>query len=86
VKVRETPQSFEMDVSTIQDQLKKFDLGRILASTSKGRTRLYILDPRYPFLRELKQLLDKVLSFYPTEERENLLMQMRRPRRLGKSI
>ena len=83
---REISQFFDMDISTIQNQLDKFELGSILASTTKGRTRLYTLNPRYPFLKELKQLLDKALSFYPEVEREKLLMQRRRPRRRGKPI
>jgi hypothetical protein len=73
-----------MDVSTIQNQLDKFELGGILVSTTKGRTRLYTFNPRYPFLKELRQLLDKALTFYPEEEREKLVMDRRRPRRRGK--
>ena len=83
---REISQFFDMDISTIQNQLDKLELGGILVSTTKGRTRLYTLNPRYPFLKELKQLLDKALSFYPEEERERLLMVRRRPRRRGKPI
>ena len=75
---REISQLFDMDISTIQNQLDKFELGGILASTTKGRTRLYAFNPRYPFLKELKQLLDKALSFYPEDEREKLLMERHR--------
>jgi hypothetical protein len=77
---------FEMDISTIQNQLDKFELGGILVSTTKGRTRLYTLNPRYPFVKELKQLLDKALTFYPEDEREKLVMDRRRPRRRGKPL
>ena len=83
---REISQFFDMDISTIQNQLDKFELGGILASSTKGRTRLYTLNPRYPFLKELKQLLDRALSFYPTDEREKLVMERRRPRRRGKPL
>jgi hypothetical protein len=83
---REISQFFDMDISTIQNQLDKLELGSILASTTKGRTRLYSFNPRYPFLKELKLLLDKALSFYPENEREKLLMERRRPRRRGKPI
>jgi hypothetical protein len=81
---REISQFFEMDISTIQNQLDKFELGGILVSNTKGRTRLYTLNPRYPFLKELRQLLDKALTFYPADEREKLVMDRRRPRRRGK--
>lgn len=83
---REISQFFDMDISTIQNQLDKLELGGILASTTKGRTRLYAFDLRYPFLKELKQLLDKALSFYPEDEREKLLVERRRPRRRGKPL
>jgi hypothetical protein len=55
-------------------------------SRTAGRTRLYEFNPRYTFLKELKSLLEKALSFYPEEEREKLLMNRRRPRRRGKPL
>ena len=82
----EIAQFFDLDISTIQNQLDKFELGGILSSTTRGRTRLYVFNPRYPFLKELKQLLAKALSFYPEDEREKLIMERRRPRRRGKPI
>lgn len=57
----------------------------MLASRMVGRTRLYVFNPRYAFLAELKALLEKALSYYPAEEQEKLLMNRRRPRRRGKS-
>ena len=82
----EISQFFSMDISTVQNQLDKLENGGILVSQSKGRTRLYTFNPRYPFLKELKQLLEKALSFYPEEEREKLVMNRRRPRRRGKVL
>lgn len=81
---REISNFFDMDVSTIQNQLDKFEMGGILASTTKGRTRLYTFNPRYAFIKELKLLLEKALSFYPEDEQESLVMERRRPRRRGK--
>lgn len=83
---REISQFFDMDISTIQNQLDKLELGGILASTTKGRTRLYTFNPRYAFLKELKLLLEKALLFYPEDEREKLVMDRRRPRRRGKPL
>jgi len=83
---REISLCFDMDISTVQNQLDKLELGGILASQTKGRTRIYTFDPRYPFLKELKALLDKALSFYPKSEREKLVMNRRRPRRRGKIL
>ena len=83
---REISQFFGMDISTVQNQLDKLELGSILVSLTKGRTRIYTFNPRYPFLEELKQLLEKALSFYPEEEREKLVTNRRRPRRRGKVL
>ncbi|MBU2610912.1 MAG: winged helix-turn-helix domain-containing protein [Chloroflexi bacterium] len=77
---------FGADLYAIQRQLEKLEAGSVLVSREAGRTRLYEFNPRYPFLKELKSLLEKVLSFYPEETREKLLMNRRRPRRRGKPL
>jgi hypothetical protein len=83
---REISRFFEVDLYTIQNQLNKLELGGILASQMKGRTRIYTFNPRYPFLKELKAILDKALTYYPEEERDKLVMNRRRPRRRGKTL
>ena len=83
---REISRFFKVALDPIQKQLDKLELGGILVSFDKGRTRIYSFNPRYPFLKELKAILEKVITFYPEEERERLFMNRRRPRRLGKSL
>ena len=83
---REIAQFFNTNLYSIQRQLDKLEAGGVLVSRTAGRTRLYQLNPRYPFLMELKQLLEKALSFYPDELRENLLMNRRRPRKRDKPL
>lgn len=83
---REISRFFEINLDPIQKQLDKLEVGGILVSFVKGRTRIYTFNPRYPFLKELKAILDKALTFYPEDERERLFMNRRRPRRRGKSI
>ena len=75
---------FEIDLFAIQQQLNKLELGGVLVSRKVGRTRVFTFNPRYPFLNELKNLLEKALSFYPEDVRDGLLMNRRRPRRSGK--
>ena len=75
---------FCKNLSTIQNQLDRLEFGGILSSTVKGRTRLYVLSPAYPFIVPLKDILARALSFYPESVRERLLMVRRRPRRRGK--
>ena len=77
---------FDTDLYGIQKQLDKLETGQVLVSQTAGRTRLYTFNPRYPFLSELKNLLEKALSFYPEDVHEQLLMNRRRPRRRGKPL
>jgi hypothetical protein len=83
---REIAQFYNASLYAIQKQLDKLETGGVLVSKTAGRTRLYQFNPRYPFLAELKALLEKALSFYPEEICENLIMNRRRPRERGKPL
>lgn len=83
---REIASFYGTDLKPIQMQLDKYEKGGILVSRSVGRTRPYMFNPRYPFLNELKALLEKALSFYPPKEQEDLTMNRRRPRGKGKEL
>lgn len=83
---RQIARFFKTDLNPIQKQLERLEAGGILFSRNAGKTRLYVLNPRYPFLNELKALLERALSFYPPEERDRFIMVRRRPRRKGKPL
>lgn len=83
---REIASFYQTDLKPIQLQLDKFEKSGVLVSRSVGRTRPYVFNPRYPFLKELKSLLEKALSFYPQEERDELMMNRHRPRARGKTL
>jgi hypothetical protein len=83
---REIARFFETDLLGIQKQLDKLESGGILYSRKAGRTRLFSFNPRYPFLPELKALLDRAISFYPEEMGEKLKMGRTRPRRKDKPL
>ncbi|NUM45716.1 MAG: winged helix-turn-helix transcriptional regulator [Anaerolineales bacterium] len=74
---REIARFFDTTLAPIQQQLERLEFGGVLVSRSAGRTRLYSFNPRYPFLEELKALLNKALTFYPEELREDLVMNRR---------
>ena len=82
----EIAEFFNSDLYAIQKQLKRLEDANILVSQKIGRTRTYQFNPRYPFLKELKELLEKALSFYPEDLKENLLMNRRRPRKSDKPL
>jgi len=68
----------------VQRQLARFERAGLLVSVLKGRTRLFVWNPRYPFLAEVRSLLAKALRALPPEERQRYFSQRRRPRRSGK--
>ena len=81
---REIARFFETDHFPIQTQLEKLEGGGVIVSREAGRTVLYEFNPRYAFLKELRAILEKAISYYPDDLQERLLMNRRRPRRRGK--
>jgi len=83
---REMSRFFGTDLAPVQKQLDRLEDGGVLYARSVGRTRVFGLNPRYPFLAELRAILDKAMGFLPTEERERLMKVRKRPRRKGKPL
>ena len=83
---REIARFYETDLLPIQKQLDKLEAGGVLVSREVGKPRPYVFNLRYPFLDELKALLEKALSFYSEKERKELMMNRRRPRARGKTL
>lgn len=83
---REIARFYDTDLKSIQNQLDKLEAGGVLVSREVGKTRPYAFNPRYPFLKELKALLEKAFSFFPREEQDKLIMNRRRPRARGKTV
>jgi DNA-binding MarR family transcriptional regulator len=77
---------YAMDVSTVQNQLKRMEREGLLVNKQTGRTRVYKFNPRYAFLAEVEALLAKALSLAPQKLREALTVVRRRPRRTGKPL
>jgi hypothetical protein len=83
---REVARFFSASVSPIQKQMAALEAQNVLYSEDVGGTRVYKINPRYPFLTELTNLLNKAITFYPPKQQEQLLMNRRRPRRAGKPL
>jgi hypothetical protein len=83
---REIATFYTSSLAPVQKQLDKLEAGGVLVSRTVGRTRLYVFNPRYPFLAELKTLLTKALSFYDQDLQSRLLLDRRRPRRRAKPL
>ncbi len=77
---------WDMDVSTVQNQLKRMERDGLLVNQLAGRTRIYKFNPRYAFLDETRELLAKALLMLPVAKRDELTLQRTRPRRVGKPL
>ena len=83
---REIASFYKKSLSPVQKQLDRLENGNVLVSFSSGRTRVYSFNPRYPFLDELLNILNKAVTFLPKEKQNELLLVRKRPRRKGKPL
>ncbi len=77
---------YDIAITPILHQLKKFESEGILASKKAGRTRLYLLNPKNPYFGPLKELIGITYNAIPLKEREKLFRKHRKPRRSEKPI
>lgn len=78
--------TFGEPVNRIQQQLKRLERGGIVVSRLMGNVRIYTFNPRYPFLKEVKALIEKAYRFLPESERSRYYLKRTRPRRAGKPL
>jgi len=83
---REIARDLGLYVNAVQYHLLKMEKGGVLYSKLKGKVRLFGINPRYPFKRDLEALLEKALTFVKDEERARLYKPRLRPRRTGKPL
>jgi len=83
---REMARDLGLYVNAVQYQLLKLEKGGVLYSRLRGKVRLFGINPRYPFKKELMALLEKALTFVKDEERLSLYQPRLRPRRTGKPL
>lgn len=83
---RQIARFFDAPLDPVQKALDGLERSGVLASRTVGSTREYEFNPRYPMRHELRALLEKALSLYPEELRDELLITRKRPRRKGKPL
>jgi hypothetical protein len=71
-------------LSPLQQQLKRLERGGIVVSRLVGRTRVFQINPRYPFREELKAFLGKAFGAVPDAQVQKYFTRRTRPRRKGK--
>jgi predicted transcriptional regulator len=64
----EIARTYNIPLNMVQKQLKRLEEGGIVVSIPQGRTRVYLWNPRYSFLKELRSLLHKAINFLPETE------------------
>ena len=83
---RKMSRIYDIPLNGILQQLQRLENGGIIVGQNKGRTRLYMFNPRFPFLRELKELLQKAMDVLPQKEIDRYYRLRTRPRRKGKPL
>jgi hypothetical protein len=57
-------------LTSLQNALARLEKGRIIASYFEGKTKLYQLNPLYPLLPELEQLLKKTYTLLSPQDKK----------------
>ena len=83
---REIARNFGISLSSVQGQLDRLEAAGVVVSRLRGRTRLYVLNPRWAFLPQLEALLERMLETAGEEERRRYYRRRTRPRRRGKPL
>ena len=83
---REIARVFNFNINAVRNQLLNLEKSGVLYSKLRGKVRLFGINPRYPFRKELEALLEKALTFIPDNEKERFYTRRLRPRRTGKPL
>lgn len=83
---RQIARFFGAPLNPVQKAMDALERSGILVSREVGNTLEYEFNPRYAMRTELRLLLEKALSLYPKDLRDELLIVRRRPRRRSKPL
>jgi DNA-binding transcriptional ArsR family regulator len=78
--------ALDIPLSVVQKQLRRLELGGLLASRLVGRTRLFSVSPRFALADELRALLKRAFSLLPDDEQLPYESYRARPRLTGKPL
>ena len=83
---REIAKFFDASLTPIQKQAENLETAGVLYSRFVGRSRVFSLNPRCVYLKELEALINRILEFYPNDLRDELINNRRRPRKSEKPL
>ena len=72
---REISRYFDASLDSVQKQLKRLERGSVLKCERKGRTLIYRFNKDYPFLNELRRILDRVSCCNPPSLEDNTIQK-----------
>lgn len=76
--------TYDVALTGIYRQLRRFEAGDILVSRTVGSSRVFEFNMRNPTVRNLREFLMQELDSLPEEEVKAYYRQRQRPRRTGK--
>ncbi len=77
---------YGVPANPVQKQLARLESDGVIVSHLIGKVRNYELNPRYPFMSMLKELLKAAVETYPDDITNSLLIQRTRPRQASKPL
>lgn len=77
---------YGVPLNPIQKQLARLESDGVVVSRAIGKLREYEFNPRYPFLKPLRDLLKVGLSAYPKTVQAQLVLTRKRPRKAEKIL
>ncbi len=83
---RKISKHFNISLTAVQKQMLKFEQAGVFVSFLEGRTRIFHWNPRYPFLKELRDLIKKAFDYLPENEVDQFFSLRTRPRRSFKPL
>ncbi len=78
--------TFDIPLSMVQRQLKKFEGGDVLTSRLVGNARIFTWNARNPTVTPLRALLGDSFKYVPEDEINRFYRERRRPRRTNKPL
>ena len=75
-----------LSLSSVQTQLAKFENAGLLVSREVGKVRIYTFNPKSPYVKPLRALLQVAYETLPLATRQKMFSTRRRPRRRGKPV
>jgi predicted transcriptional regulator len=83
---KEISRGLELPLRSVQLQLKRLEEGGVLIARRVDRAIVYQFNPRFPLMKELATMLEKVLLLMPESKRKKYYTPRLRPRRLSKPL